>query len=178
VEPLKAQLRAALAGARRPAVLGAGSDLLGDDRAGLLVARALQGSGGTSFSIAAFEGGTAPENQTGEIRRYRPSHLLVVDAAELGGASGEVAIVPQESIATTAFSTHILPLNLLAECMQQSIGCKVAVIGIQPKTMRMEAPISAEVGSAVAELVLTIRELADECAHGPEAVLRTGMTAT
>jgi|GEM_PF-1075633 len=40
-----------------------------------------------------FNGGTAPENLTGEIRRFKPSHLIMIDAVELGKRPGTIALI-------------------------------------------------------------------------------------
>jgi len=159
---LKTQLRAALAGASRIAVLGAGSELRGDDGAGPVLVQELQKHTRKRWSgtIQTFDGGTAPENLTGEIRAFCPSHLIIIDTAELGRSPGTVAVIPPKSIRTTAFSTHILPLSILVNFLERSIACKVIVIGIQPKSLQLQAPVSSEVRSAITELVILIERIA------------------
>jgi hydrogenase 3 maturation protease len=161
---LETQLRAALAGASRIAVLGAGSELRGDDGAGPLLVQELRKrtSKRCSGTIQTFDGGTAPENLTGAIRDFCPSHLIIIDTSELGRLPGTVAVIPPESIRTTAFSTHILPLSILVNYLERSIACKVIVIGIQPKSLQLQAPLSPEVHSAITELVTFIERIAGE----------------
>jgi hydrogenase 3 maturation protease len=163
-QELKTKLRKALAGATRIAVLGVGSDLRADDGAGPLVIRQLQRghSRRSSCKVKTFDGGTAPENLTGKIRAFHPSHVIIVDAAELDSSPGTVAVSPPESICTTTFSTHILPISILVDYLKCSIACKVTVIGIQPKSLQLQAPLSPEVRSAITELVLLIKKMSGE----------------
>src|SRR5512138_450764 len=104
--------------ARRIAVLGVGSDLRGDDAAGVEVARRLAailagGSPRPGLHVAAFDGGAAPENLTGEVVRFAPELVVLVDAAFLGEAPGVVEVVPEERIDGTGLSTHMLPAPVL-----------------------------------------------------------------
>jgi len=132
--PPSALLKAGLRQARRIAVVGIGSDLRGDDSAGILVLRELRAACGRSRPavIRLFEGGTAPENLTGEIIRFRPSHILLVDAADLGLKPGAIKLIEPEAIGGISFSTHVMPLKILADYLKQSLPCHIITIGIQP----------------------------------------------
>ena len=120
--------------ARKLAIVGIGSDLRGDDIAGLLVIRALRSALVRSKSkiIRLFDGGTAPENLTGEIVRFQPSHILLVDAAELGQKPGTVKLIEPETIGGMTFSTHVLPLSILADYLKRALPCRIIILGIQP----------------------------------------------
>lgn len=127
-------LRAGLRTANRIAVVGIGSDLRGDDRAGIMVIRELRAALGQSrpAGLRLFDGGTAPENLTGEILSYKPSHILLIDAADLGLKPGAVKLIAPDKIAGMSFSTHVLPLKILADYLTRSHPCQVIVIGLQP----------------------------------------------
>ena len=79
MESLKDELAVRLKGAVRVAVLGVGSELRGDDIAGILVINALQKSKkiNKNIKLKTFEGSTAPENITGELRAFKPTHLVL-----------------------------------------------------------------------------------------------------
>ncbi|HUJ25785.1 MAG TPA: hydrogenase 3 maturation endopeptidase HyCI [Myxococcales bacterium] len=145
--------------AARVAVLGVGSALRGDDGAGLGVARRLQAGRARvrSGRLAAFIGHTAPENLTGEIARFRPTHLVLVDAADLGREPGAVELVPRERIAGASFSTHALPLPLLIGYLERATGCRSIVVGIQPAQLGLMRRLSPEVQRAVGRVVADIR---------------------
>jgi hydrogenase 3 maturation protease len=164
---LTVQLRALLAGARRIAILAVGSELHGDDRAGLIVAERLSKLLASLPMVEIFIGATAPENLTGEIKQYHPSHVILIDAAGLGAAPGAVEIIDFEEITGNSGSTHRLPLKVLVDYMRNSIGCRVAVIGIQPKSMEFGAPLSAEVRAAVGKLVRALTVVAQTFSNPP-----------
>jgi hydrogenase 3 maturation protease len=139
---LKETLRQRLDGARRVAVLAVGSRLRGDDEAGLLVADALETRDQpTRIPLSIFMGETTPENLTGEIRAYSPSHVVIVDAADLGKRPGTVELVPPDapSLSTSA-STHSLPLEVLANYLRTTVGCDVVILGIQPASIDFGLP--------------------------------------
>jgi hydrogenase 3 maturation protease len=142
--------------ARRPvAVLGVGSELRCDDAAGGLLAAAI--SRDPLPGVHALDGGSAPENCTAEIRRIGPSHLVIVDAADLGESPGTIRVIPSEDIGGTSFGTHSLPLSVIADYLRTEVGCRVIVIGIQPKSLAFGQVVSPEIMEAVAETALALR---------------------
>ena len=145
---LRAILKRSLEGSQRVAVLAVGSRLRGDDAAGPLAADALEQADlpeAVRARLAVFQGETAPENLTGELRRYRPTHLVVVDAADHGRAPGHVAVIPAEQLGDGgSFSTHRMPLGVLIGYLTASLGCRVMVVGIQPESCTFgEGPTAA-----------------------------------
>jgi hydrogenase 3 maturation protease len=144
------------------AVLGVGSDLRGDDVAGVLVARRLaaaaaRGPRRPGWRLAAFDGGAAPENLTGEIARFAPELLVLVDAAFLGKEPGTIELVPEERIAGATFSTHMLPPPVLLEYLRGRTGCRTAVLGIQIAQKEPMSRTSPQVAAAVRRLVAAFR---------------------
>jgi len=154
-------LAEALAGARRLAVLGGGSELRGDDFAGVLVARKLAAWAKRArvATLAGFEGYAAPEHLTGAIARFEPDRVLLVDAAHLGTHPGEVRILPLESIAGVSFSTHMLPEPIIHDYLAKSCGCSSVVLGIQPQQTEVCGPISSPVAEAIEAVVATVRKV-------------------
>jgi len=150
----------ALKGVERLAVLGAGAELRGDDFAGVLVARALEAwrKKMKVDAVRGFEGCAAPENVTGEVARFRPTHVLVVDAAHLGLEPGEVRMIAADAIAGTSFSTHMLPLRIVLDYLEQSCACKSLVAGIQPEQTEVLGPISKSVARAIDAVVATVQQ--------------------
>jgi len=143
-------LRDFSAKAKHLVVLGIGNELKGDDAAGILVARALAKSGASK--IVALEGHTAPEAMVGKIEKLKPSHVLIVDAAELGLRPGEWTLVPEAEVDGGFTSTHHIPLTTIAKRLREVCGCEVAFLGIQCGTREVGAPPSAKVRAAVAEI--------------------------
>ncbi|HET9596662.1 MAG TPA: hydrogenase maturation protease [Anaeromyxobacteraceae bacterium] len=152
-------LQALLGDARRVAVVGAGSDLRGDDVAGVLVARRLAAWAAREGvrELAAFAAGAAPENFTGEIARHRPDLVVVVDAAHLGLEPGAVAVVDASKVAGVAFSTHMLPLPIFLDYLARTTGCRTLVLGIEIVQKDVLGPVSPPVERAVRRLAAAFR---------------------
>jgi hydrogenase 3 maturation protease len=159
VQKLETALKQTLENAQRVAVLGIGSELRGDDVAGILTAQQIEKTiaGKNALpEVRVFIGETAPENLTGEIKRFQPTHLIIIDAADLNKEPGGIEILNPEKIGGTSFCTHSLPIKVMADYLLQSFDCQVITIGIQPKTLAVGAQPSKEVLAAAKRLSSTI----------------------
>lgn len=154
MENFQSLLKNQLLNAKRIAIFGIGSEIRADDVVGVLVAENLQKNPpkGKNYEFKVFIGGTAPENFTGDIKKFNPTHLIIIDAADLGKDPGEIALINPEEIGGTSFSTHRMPTKMLAEYIKQYINCEVIIIGIQPKVLNFGEPVSEELVSAAARL--------------------------
>jgi hydrogenase 3 maturation protease len=156
---LNESLRKSLEGARRVAVLGVGSELRGDDGVGLVAIRELERISPRlvkGCALGVYWGSTAPENLTGAIREFNPSHLVIIDAAMLSLPTGGARIIERGEIGGISFSTHRLPMNILLDYIASSIPCALVVIGIQPSQTGLCCdvdPAVAEGGRAVARAI-------------------------
>jgi hydrogenase 3 maturation protease len=155
-------LQSRLAGARSIAVLGVGSELRADDAAGMLVARAVADLAGDvpPARLRAFFGETAPENLTGEIRAFAPSHVLIVDAAMMNRPPGFIAVLQESDLGDAAsVSTHGLPLNVVAKYLRAQQACEVTIVAIQPLSLEWGQGVSQAVAASareLAELIVTL----------------------
>jgi hydrogenase 3 maturation protease len=170
-------LKQKLNNARRIAVLGVGSELRGDDIAGLLAAQQIEktitkqttsphstrpdksalAQGGPEVRV--FIGETAPENLTGEIKKFQPTHLIIIDAAELNKEPGHIEIMEPGTIGGTSFCTHSLPLKIVIGYLLESFKFQAIIIGIQPKTLVFGAQPTKEVVAAAKHIAKAITEL-------------------
>ncbi|MFA6431964.1 MAG: hydrogenase maturation protease, partial [Candidatus Margulisiibacteriota bacterium] len=107
------ELKNKLKDANRVLVLGVGSDLRGDDAAGVIIAEEIEKK--KIPNITTLLGGTAPENLTGEIKRLKPSHLIIIDAADLNEAPGTIKLIRMDQIGGLSFSTHALPMKMMVD---------------------------------------------------------------
>ena len=112
-----------------------------------------------SDHLLIIEAGHAPENTTGELRKFAPDLVLMIDAAEMGGQPGTIQWIPEEAIDGMSASTHSLPLSMLARYLTLDLHCTVAVLGIQPGSNEIGDGISEEVTQAIQEIVDEL----DEC---------------
>ncbi len=109
--------------------------------------------------ITAFNGGSAPENITGAIIQFRPNLIIIVDAADFGGVPGELRDIDiMAGDGSPSFSTHTLPLKVIAAYLVESLQCEVFVLGIQPVSTEICAPMSEVVKKASKEVVSFFKE--------------------
>ena len=161
MESLKAELASRLKGAVRVAVLGIGSELRGDDVAGILVINALKRSKKIkkNIKLKTFEGSTAPENVTGEVKTFKPTHLVIVDSADIGEKPGAVLLLRADEVGRgVSFSTHKIPPKILIDYFTHSLKCEIVIIGIQPKCISFGKPASKAVIASSRSVAASILE--------------------
>lgn len=146
---------------KKVAVLGIGSILCGDDAAGMEIIARLEEQFSDNSNILLMGGSTAPENFTGEIKKFSPDHLLVVDAAFMQASPGTIAIVDPADIDGMGFSTHMLPLSVMLAYVQQYVGCEYTCIGIQPACTDFGSCMGEKMTCAVEELCSLLKKIFD-----------------
>ena len=95
---------------------------------------------------------SAPENHTQEIRKLKPSHIIIVDAVEFDAKAGSIITISKNQIDTFNFSTHSMPISFIINYIEETIG-------IQPKEMNIINTISDEVKSSANDLTDIIAKL-------------------
>jgi len=114
-------------------------------------------------AVSIFIGGAAPENITGAVRKFQPTHILLIDAADFGAQPGAVELLDPAQTQNVSFSTHGLPVSMLADYLSQETGARVFLLGIQPVTTRLNDPLSKNIETAaenlVKELAAALREV-------------------
>ena len=158
MDKIEALLREKLRGMERLAVLGAGSVLRSDDAAGVCVVEELKARffGEAYPNLLLCVGETAPENYSGKIMGFRPSHLLVVDAADLGKAPGTVVEIMPEDVGGPTFCSHMLPLKVMIDYLKAETGAAVTLLGIQSKSIAFDGDMCGEVEAAVGQIVAAL----------------------
>jgi hydrogenase 3 maturation protease len=158
---IKKALQEKLESAARIAIVGVGSELRGDDAAGILViARLTAGrlkSKKRKFSF--FIGATAPENLTGEIKKFKPSHIVIIDSADFKKKPGQIKFIEREDFSGASFCTHKLPLKIMIEYLAKSLGCETIVIGIQPKSLSFCSSPTKPVVTAIKQVSAALKEV-------------------
>jgi hydrogenase 3 maturation protease len=146
-------------------VLGVGSDLRGDDAAGMLIADRLEahfsgrpGAPASAPAFRVFRGETAPENCSGELKRFKPSHILIVDSADFGKLPGETVLASPEEITGISFTTHRLPLFVFTDYLMAEFPCSIRILGIQPGTLELFHPVTEPVQRTVESLTSLLIE--------------------
>ena len=106
-----------------------------------------------------FIGATAPENLTGEIKKFQPSHLIIIDSIDSNAPPGQIIILDRENVDGVSFCTHNLPVKVMIDYLLKFCTCRVIIIGIQPKDITVGGPVSKEVRQAVKTLSGTIAKI-------------------
>ena len=159
---LEISLKNKMKNAQRVLVLGVGAELRADDAAGLLCAQAIGKAvkgRKTRARVKILLGSTAPENLTGQIKDFQPTHLVILDAADLSAKPGTVKILSPAAINNASFSTHRMPLKIMIAYLEQFLQCEMIVIGIQPRLLEYAASCSPVVDKSVKKLAKIIAGL-------------------
>ena len=128
-------------------VVTVGNDMMGDDGAGPMLARMIRQTPLVDWEV--LEAGNVPENYLFRIRELAPERVVIVDAADMGLAAGEIGLIDRDGIASSfLMSTHALPLNYLMEAIGEFVPT-VELMGVQPEVVAFGYPLSPEVKQAV-----------------------------
>jgi hydrogenase 3 maturation protease len=153
-----------LGGATRLAVLGIGDDLDPRDRPGILAALLVHELGVPNVTV--FLTGTMPENYTGALRSLRPSHVLLIDAAEMGRPPGSLGLIHPENVRGQRFSTHAMPLTLVIGYLERELRAKTVLLGVQPDPMPPTASVETSLSPAVQSGLFQLRAAFDRATRG------------
>jgi hydrogenase 3 maturation protease len=147
----KARLARELGRPEKLAVLGVGNIAKGDDAAGVRAAEALADLAGARATprLKVFVTHEAPENFTGAVRDFEPTHVLIIDAAAAGLRPGDIFIVDRGLVPDEDVSTHRIPLSTLVGYLERTAGSRVVVLGIEPTSFAAGMPLSPPVRQAV-----------------------------
>lgn len=127
-----------------------GNDMRADDGAGPLLATRLEAEPAPGWEV--IDGGASPENHTHRIRALSPERVVIVDAADMGLAPGEVRRIDEDCVAEHfLITTHAIPLNFLIASLRETVP-DIVFLGIQPREIVFMAPMTAEVRRGVEAL--------------------------
>lgn len=146
-----------LADYSRLVIAGVGNSLRSDDGLGVEVVTRLAGE--VPQNTLVVDCGTVPESYLGPIRRFQPSHILIIDAADIESHPGSARLVLPEQIDGLTLSTHNLPMNVLSDYLKEQTRARIAFLVIQPKNTEFGEGLSAEVEDAVKQVSELIRVL-------------------
>lgn len=139
------------AGYSRVVIAGIGNPIRSDDYVGTKIVQDLEGK--VSSRVCLLECETVPESYLLDIEEFKPSHVLLIDAAILGLNAGEISIVDVEQVTDfPAYTSHILPLRIFCEYLKKSTGAKIALLLIEPKNMEFGEGLSAPVQVAAEQV--------------------------
>lgn len=131
-------------------MLAVGNSMMGDDGAGPMLFDLMQQTPIEGW--VAINGGSSPESVSHQVRALKPERLLIVDAADIGLAPGEIRVIDPDDIAEMfIMSTHNLPLNFLIDQLKEDVG-EIIFLGIQPDLVGFYMPMNDKVVAAVEQI--------------------------
>jgi len=134
---------------RRIVVLGIGNTLRRDDCFGVYVASLLKRF--NLENVLVLEAGVSPEAFLDDILKFKPSHLIIVDAVEVKRKPGDLIIARLDDVVDdVALSTHKLPLTLLVKYLRlMGFNGEVVLVGVQPGDLSFGETPTPEVKKAI-----------------------------
>ena len=137
----------------RVALVGIGNEFKADDIAGVLIARDLIQNLNQPESVLVLDAGTAPENITGSLRIFAPELVVLFDAVDMQQLAGQVVWLDFDTIEGSAGFTHAPDPSMLGGYLQGELGCRVALIGIQPGSLEFDRPATPAVTASARRVV-------------------------
>ena len=140
-------------------MLGIGNIEKSDDGAGALCADILgrEAPKKRPRNLKIINGGDVPENYTGDIRKFEPTHVIIIDTCCAKKKPGAIFLVDPTKMSDEDISTHRMSLSMLVKFLEETIGCKTMVLGIEPKSLGWGTTISAPVQKAIITLTDYLR---------------------
>jgi len=142
------------------ALVGIGHPLRSDDFVGSYVAKRLierQSKHELSGGVHIFDGEDNVEALISRIADLEPEHVIFIDACEMKTDPGETQLISVTQTGYPFFTTHGVPLKVLAEKLLSN--SQVWILAIQPKQTGFGEQLSPEiraVADSISELFATI----------------------
>jgi len=157
-DTIEKDLKNWFANANKIVLAGIGNPIRKDDDVGLKIVQTLQGKVPENFCLLECE--TVPESYILDIEQFKPTHVLLIDAAFLGLKPGEARLLDTEEIKDfPAITTHMLPLKIFCEYVKQATGAKIALLLIEPTSIEFGESLSNEVEAASERLSKLLLEM-------------------
>ena len=160
------ELRYWFSNARRVVIAGVGSSLRRDDRVGTEIVRSLRGK--VPPSVCLIECETVPEDFLEPIVRFKPTHVLIIDAALLEQTPGSSKLVQPDQILGGVISTHTLPLRIFCEYLAKQTNARIALLAIQPKDTSFGEGLTKELEETAEHLSDVLLKIIKDSIQKPE----------
>ena len=153
------QLMEFLSNPEKLVILLIGNTLRRDDGIAMALYKDLKREAEKYEKVHVIACGEVPENFTSVLRELKPSHVLLIDAVDFGAKPGDLAFFTPDQLSSISLSSHRMSLRVLSRFIEETIGAKVALVGIQPKNLEFGFKLSAEVREAGEKLVEILAEV-------------------
>ena len=139
----------------RIVLMGIGNELRHDDGAAQNVIKQLHDC--DDETILAVDCQDVPENFTSYVKRFKPTHIILIDAVDFGANPGDFEIFEIQDIESVGVTTHKASLAVMAGYLHQETPARIFIIGIQPANLSFGVGLSRDVKKAVNSIVGSLR---------------------
>ena len=138
---------------RKVVLVGVGHPLRGDDYVGSFIVESLGET--RSGAIQFFNGEDNVESIIARIGTLRPKHVVFIDACDMNLRTGDARLVTMNETSYPFFTTHGIPLKLLAERFLPNSQCWA--LAIQPEQLAIGTSLSPNVTTSARSIVEFIK---------------------
>jgi hydrogenase 3 maturation protease len=129
---IESSLKEWFSDAEKVVVAGIGNPFRKDDFVGVEIVRNLKNK--VSESVFLIEAETVPESFMDQIIKFKPTHILLIDAGVMNQKPGTPKLAdPTQLMRKTSISTHTLPLRIFCDYLTETTAAKIALLIIQPQ---------------------------------------------
>jgi len=154
----ESELKNWLSGAGSVVIAGIGNEIRRDDFVGVKIVRDLDGK--VPQTVHLIECETVPESFMDEIIQFKPTHVLLIDAAVLGLKPGTVRLYdPCKVVNVPPISTHSLPVRVFCDYLTELTKAKIALLLVEPGDTDFGEGLSLEVSSVTKRIVRSLLQI-------------------
>jgi hydrogenase 3 maturation protease len=148
---IASSLKEWFSGAERVVIAGIGNPFRRDDFVGVEIVRNLQNK--VSNSVYLIEAETVPESFIAPITKFKPTHILIIDAGLLNLKPGTSKLADTKQLMRkSSISTHTLPLRIFCDYLAETTGTKISLLVVQPKDTRFGEGLTPELRETATNL--------------------------
>jgi hydrogenase 3 maturation protease len=144
--------------AQKIVIVGIGNPIRRDDNIGVEIVNELEGKFLES-AVLLIKSETVPESFIEPIVEFKPTHILIIDAALLNLNSGSVKLVESLGASRSSISTHVLPVQIFCGYLAKTTEAKIAALLIQPKDTSFGEGLTHELEATKRGLVKHLTEV-------------------
>ncbi|HYB93274.1 MAG TPA: hydrogenase maturation peptidase HycI [archaeon] len=143
-------LRGWFSNAQRVVIVGVGNPIRRDDGVGVEIVHSLKGK--VSNDILLIESETIPENFINQIIEFKPTHILIINAALMHLNPGTAKLVKSIEAPEESISTHGLPIQIFVQYLTKMTEANTAMLLIQPRDTGFGEGLTSELNKVKEKL--------------------------
>ncbi len=144
-------------GEKKVVLVGVGETLRGDDGVGIKIIELLEEV--PMNNVMLLNTGPVPEAFTGKVVEHKPTHMLLLDAANFRGEPGDVKLIESSKIGGQTISTHTLPLTIFISYIENTLDVKVLLLGVQPRNIEFYSEMSPKVAETAEKVAALLAKM-------------------